>query len=107
LDIPSDLSLQTISKVHSDRLVLSTFNPTAPHSKAFSPKAKEIFSKIYTWNDDLVDDKKFFKFFVPALKEFSNNSPSYAERDLVVSNKHQTEFTDKSVSEKRRRRSAR
>jgi len=100
-DIPSDLSLQTLSKVHSDRLVLFTFNPTAPDSKEFSPKAKEIFSKIYTWNDDLVDDKKFFKFFVPALKDFSNNSPSYAERKLIVLINTQTEFTDKSVSDKR------
>jgi len=100
-DIPSDLSLQTISRVHSDRLILFTFNPEVPNSKEFSPKAKDLFSKIYTWNDDLVDDKKFFKFHIPALKEFSNDAPSFSDRMQCVLINTQTKFTQSLVSEKR------
>ena len=33
----------------------------------YTKKLHDKFSKIFTWNDDLVDNKKFFKFYFPCL----------------------------------------
>lgn len=38
------------------------------------------FKKIYTWNDDLVDYRRFFKFYIPALQPLAENLPSYEQR---------------------------
>ncbi|WP_161780950.1 glycosyltransferase family 10 domain-containing protein [Criblamydia sequanensis] len=36
--------------------------------EAFKKKAHRSFSKIFTWDDSLVDNKRYFKFFYPSLK---------------------------------------
>lgn len=35
------------------------------------------FERVYTWNDDLIDNKKFFKFYYPYLTEMDKNIPSF------------------------------
>lgn len=83
-NIPDDLSLKQIKKIPSDRLILFTFEPPVVFPRQYLPKTTELFSKVYTWNDDLVDDKKFFKFFYPALKQICSSLPSFSERKLCT-----------------------
>ena len=42
------------------------------------------FKRVYTWDDDLVDNKKFFKFYYPELKPMRENLPSFEDRKLVT-----------------------
>jgi alpha(1,3/1,4) fucosyltransferase len=51
------------------------------------------FHRIYTWDDSLVDNKKFFKFYYPELKAMIKDLPSFEEKKLVTqisSNKKST-----------------
>jgi len=53
---------------HVDRNVLLNFE--SPLVNPFSQLGfvSRFFRKIYTWNDDLVDGKKYFKFLVPQVE---------------------------------------
>jgi hypothetical protein len=42
------------------------------------------FKRVYTWNDDLVDNVKFFKFYYPVLQPMVKNLPSFEEKKLVT-----------------------
>jgi hypothetical protein len=83
-NLPSDVSFSEITKVPTDRLILFAFEPPVNIPKQYSEAVTKQFSKIYTWNDDLVDDKKFFKFFYPALKQLNEPLPEYKERKLCT-----------------------
>lgn len=80
----SELSLKQIKKVPTDRLILFNFEPPVILSRQYTQKVYDAFSKIYTWDDDLVDDKKFFKFHYPVLTKISDPLPSFSERDLCT-----------------------
>ena len=79
-NIPQDLSLKTLQKVPSDRMILFTFDPFTETPK----ELPSIFSKIYTWNDDLVDDKKYFKFYIPSLQSMKEPTLSFEEKRLCT-----------------------
>ncbi len=83
-NLPTDLSLKEIKKIPSDRLILFAFDSSIFVNSQQIEKLSNIFSKIYTLNDDLVDDKKFFKFHIPALKKLSTELPSYTEKKLCA-----------------------
>jgi hypothetical protein len=83
-NLPSDLSLKEIKKIPSDRLILFAFDPSILANSQQIAKLSSIFSKIYTLNDDLVDDKKFFKFYMPALKQLSTELPNYNDKKLCA-----------------------
>jgi len=57
-----------VAKLPKDKTVLFMWEPEIRLRKMYYPKLHDCFSKIYTWNDDLVDNKKYFKFFYPVLQ---------------------------------------
>ena len=83
-NLPSDLGFTELTKVPTDRLILFAFEPPVNIAKQYTESVTKQFSKIYTWNDDLIDDKKFFKFFYPALKHLHEPLPEYKERKLCA-----------------------
>ncbi|MGH2612998.1 MAG: glycosyltransferase family 10 domain-containing protein, partial [Rhabdochlamydiaceae bacterium] len=59
---------------------------------------------VYTWNDDLVDNKKFFKFYYPVLQPMQSHLPTFEERKLLTQisgrkkSKHKKELYSERVS---------
>jgi len=51
-----------------EQLVLFTWEPPTVQPELHDPRVHEQFGKVFTWDDDLVDNKKYFKFFYPVLK---------------------------------------
>ncbi len=48
-------------------------------------KAKHhLFSRIYTWDDNLVDNRKYFKFWYSVMEPMDENLPSFDERKLAT-----------------------
>lgn len=43
-----------------------------------------FFDKIYTWNDNLVDNKKYFKFIFPQSENNILNSKDFKNKDLLT-----------------------
>lgn len=43
-----------------------------------------LFSKVYTYNDDLVDGVRFFKIYYPSLMPMDEDLPAFEEKKLCV-----------------------
>ncbi len=65
------------------------------------------FNRIYTWDDDLVDNKKFFKFYYPELKAMMKDLPSFEEKKLVtqISSNKKSKHPNESSTRKEKRSS--
>lgn len=64
--------------------VLFLFEPPTVEPQLYDPKVQVRFGKIFTWDDDLVDNKKFFKFCYPALKERIANITPFEEKKFCT-----------------------
>lgn len=56
-----------------------------------SPEMAQNYSRIYTWDDDIIDNEKYFKYYFPDLMSMISNIPSFADKKLctmIVRNWH-------------------
>lgn len=72
------------ASANKKKLVLFTWEPPTVQPELHDPMVHSYFGKIYTWNDDLVDNKRYFKFFYPVLKERIANIPPFHEKKLCA-----------------------
>jgi alpha(1,3/1,4) fucosyltransferase len=73
-----------------DKAVLFLWEPPTTSPKLYTKKVLKRFSKIYTWDDALVDNQTFFKLHYPVLQPMAASLPSFEEKKLctlIVSNK--------------------
>ncbi len=68
-----------LSKFPKKKLVLFLLEPLRLPSAYYEP-----CSRVYTWNDDLVDGIKFFKLYYPYLMPMLDPLPPYENRKLCV-----------------------
>lgn len=47
-----------------------------------APEEAQKYSRIYTWDDEVIDNKKYFKYHFPDLIPMSSSLPQYADRKL-------------------------
>ena len=76
--------IRQIQQVAKDRLILFAFEPPCMIPQLYEQKTYDTFSKIYTWDDDLVDEKRFFKFYYPVLSKMHDSLPGFSERKLCT-----------------------
>jgi hypothetical protein len=72
------------SKVPNERLVLLLHEPPTVEEAGYKPDFQAHFGKILTWDDDLVDGKKFFKYHYPDLKPLLPDLVSFEEKRFCV-----------------------
>lgn len=73
-----------LSRIPKEKAILFMWEPPTVLKKMYSPETLRYFKRIYTWDDDLVDDKKFFKFYYPVLKPMADQIPSFQEKKLLT-----------------------
>ncbi|HUD01359.1 MAG TPA: glycosyltransferase family 10 [Rhabdochlamydiaceae bacterium] len=73
---------ELFKKFPKKKLLLFMWEP--PVFLKVKPAYYEGFKRVYTWNDDLVDNIKFFKFYYPVLQPMLQNLPSFEEKKLVT-----------------------
>jgi hypothetical protein len=73
-----------LSRVPKEKLILFMWEPPTVQSSLYSREVQDLFGKIFTWDDDLVDNQKFFKFNYPALKKRIEQIPSFDQKKLCV-----------------------
>lgn len=49
-----------------------------------APSFYDFYYRVYTFDDDLVDNKKFFKFYYPVLQPMLPATPSFGEKQLCA-----------------------
>lgn len=91
------LPLKNLSR---KKLVLFMWEPPTVLPKMYEKKVQRAFSKIYTWDDDLVDGKKYHKFFYPSLQAMIDPLPSFEEKKLcaMVVGKHKSKHPEELYS---------
>lgn len=67
-----------------EKMVLFMWEPYIRLSKMYNENLRDCFSKIYTWNDDLVDGVKYFKFFYPVLRPMIADPVPFEEKKFCT-----------------------
>jgi hypothetical protein len=81
------LSVMDLIKLPKEKLVLFMWEPNTV--SRVDAAYYQWFSRVYTWDDRLVDGVKFFKFYYPYLTTFPNDLPSFEQKKfctLIASN---------------------
>lgn len=73
-----------VTKLPKEKLVLFMWEPEIRLRKMYYPKLHDCFSKVYTWNDDLVDNKKYFKFYYPVLLPMISEVVPFEEKKFCT-----------------------
>lgn len=76
--------VKKLSQYPKDKLVLFLFEPPTTVPKNYKKKYHKYFSKIFTFNDALVDGKKYFKFYYPELRLPLKGQKPFLEKKLVT-----------------------
>jgi len=82
---------QAFARLPKEKMVLFLWEPPSTFPRLYNKRFHRFFSKIYTWDDDLVDNKTYFKFYYPVLSKEMETSIPFEEKKLcmlIVSNKH-------------------
>lgn len=72
------------SRVPQEKLVLVMWEPPTTQPELYAPEVQAKFGKIFTWDDDLVDNQKFFKLYYPALKPMPEKLPAFEDKKFCV-----------------------
>lgn len=73
-----------LSRLPKEKMVLFMWEPPTVQKHLYTSKTQEQFGKIYTWDDDLVDNVRFFKFYYPAMHPMIENRPTFEEKKLLT-----------------------
>lgn len=79
---PHAVSQRILQKLPRDKAILFMWEPPSTLPKLYSRKYLKHFKRIYTWDDDLVDNKRYFKFYYPVLQPMLPDLPSFEEKKL-------------------------
>jgi hypothetical protein len=80
----ADWQQSILSTYPSDKLVLFLWEPSITMPINYFPQKHRIFSRVYTWNDEWVDNQKYFKLFYPVLRSMRENKNEFKNRKLCV-----------------------
>lgn len=73
-----------LTKVPKKKLVLVMWEPPSVQPELYDPNIQALFGKIFTWDDDLVDNQTFFKFYYPALHPRISDIPAFEEKKFCT-----------------------
>jgi glycosyltransferase involved in cell wall biosynthesis len=96
--------LRYLNRYPKEKLVLFLWEPPSVMPDNFNPEYHEPFSKVFTWNDALVDGKKYFKFHYPVLRSMISEPIDFFSRrtyTLIACNK-ESSYPGELYSERRR-----
>ncbi|MBS0625302.1 MAG: hypothetical protein JSS32_04560 [Verrucomicrobia bacterium] len=84
-DLPDDHHVHfDLRRLPKDKLILFHWEPPNVIRKMYRPEVMKLFSRVYTWNDDLVDNIRFFKLYYPVLKPMIEEVVPFEEKKLCV-----------------------
>jgi hypothetical protein len=73
-----------VAKLPKEKMVLFMWEPYIRLRKMYNKNLHDCFSKVYTWDDDLVDNVKYFKFYYPELRPMIPDVVPFEEKKLCT-----------------------
>lgn len=65
-----------------EKMILFLWEPPSVIPENYDPNIHAYFSKVYTWNDALVDNKKYFKLYYPSCFPMLTDHVPFNEKKL-------------------------
>ena len=75
---------QQLAKLPKKKLILIAYEPPSVKPEMYTKEVLQLFGKVLTWDDDLVDNTKFFKINYPVLRPMITNVPSFSQKKLLT-----------------------
>ncbi len=72
-----------LAREHTKAVVM-LFEPPSVIPENYDPRYHAAFERVYTWRDDLVDNKKYFKLFYFAMRPMIRNRVPFTAKKLCV-----------------------
>ena len=72
-----------LRQIPKEKMILILWEPPSVFLHQYKPEVLNLFNTVLTWNDDLVDGKKFIKFNYPTLIPMQENLPSFEKRKFL------------------------
>ncbi len=82
-NVPAD-KMGYLHKYPKEKLLLFLWEPPSVMPENYRTDYHEQFSKVYTWNDSLVDNQKYWKLFHPVLIPMIQESISFEKKKLCT-----------------------
>ena len=79
-----DYLLKSIKRLPREKVILQINEPPTVSPKSYKKNYHKYFGKILTWNDDLVDNKNYFKVSIPQYCEKKEYLIPLSERKSFV-----------------------
>ena len=76
--------LEYLSKYPKEKLILILWEPHTTAPDNFIGQYHTHFSKVYTWHDQLVDNKKYFKIYYPVLRPMIKNPINFEDKKFCI-----------------------
>ncbi len=83
-----------LRQIPKEKLVLILWEPPSVFLHQYQEDVLDLFGTVLTWNDDMVDGKKFIKFNYPSLRPIQENLPSFKERKFLCMIATNLKFND-------------
>lgn len=80
-----------LSKYPKEKVILVLWEPPTTMPYNYDPHYHSPFSRVYTWKDDLVDGKTYFKIHYPVLRPMEKDLVDFDKKKfsvMVGANKH-------------------
>ena len=100
----SYLSKSKIGRLPRGKRILMMWEPPSVLLDMYREDVQQLFDRIYTWNDDLVDGERYFKICNGDLRPMEQNLPPFEERKLlcmIASNYKFNDFKEELYSARR------
>ncbi len=73
-----------IAPIQKEKRVLIMWEPPVFMPSMYAKHTYSLFDKIFTFDDSLVDNVKFFKFNYPVLRQMIENIPRFSQKKLLT-----------------------
>lgn len=86
-EVPREKNQLTILSTYpKEKNLLFSFETQVSHPESHDKKYHKNYSRVFTWNDDLVDNEKYFKVRYPFMdpRPMQEDLPAFQERKLCV-----------------------
>ncbi|MFA5250302.1 MAG: glycosyltransferase family 10 [Parachlamydiales bacterium] len=78
------ISRKCLRQYPPKRLILFLWEPPSTVPKNYQTKYHRYFSRIYTWNDSLVDNRKYFQFYYPEKRLSPVTAKPFGNKKLLA-----------------------
>lgn len=98
-----DQELAYLATYPKEKLLLFSFESPIIELRSFDPNYHHYYAKVFTWHDDFIDNKRYFKVRFPWMdpRPMVSNLPPFEERNLCVLVANQTSLRASGYRERR------